>query len=125
MYVLFITTNYNCFDCKKIVGDMRPLIKPFNFSGMLKIGKRTSVTCAVTDGDPPFKFTWLKNGKELSESSSIILRLIDDYTSNLALTNLGPDSNGNYTCRVSNSAGTDQHSDVLLMKSKIYVLNLH
>lgn len=100
------------------IGESRPEIKPFNFSGGLRMGKRTSVICAVIDGDPPFKFMWLKDGKTLSESSSVTIRTIDDFTSNLALTNLGPESNGNYTCRVSNQAGMDQHSDMLLMKSK-------
>ena len=76
------------------------------------------MTCAVTDGDPPFNFMWLKDGKELMEGNSVAIRTIDDYTSNLALMNLGPESNGNYTCRVSNRAGMDQYSDMLLMKSK-------
>lgn len=76
------------------------------------------MTCVVTDGQPPFKFTWLKDGQEIAQSSTVVIRVFDDYTSNLALTNLGPDSNGNYTCKVSNVAGTTQYSDVLLMKSK-------
>lgn len=103
------------------LGEFQLEIKPFHFSGVLKTGKRTSVTCLVTDGQPPFKFTWLKDGQEIPQSSSIVIRLFDDYTSILALTNLGPDSNGNYTCKVSNAAGTTQYSDVLLMKSKTIV----
>lgn len=74
--------------------------------------------CTVVDGDPPFKFTWFKDGKEMTETDSMSIRRFDEYTSNLVITNLGPDHNGNYTCRVSNSAGSDQHSDMLLMKSK-------
>ena len=104
------------------LGESQLEIKPFHFSGALKTGKRTSVTCLVTDGQPPFKFTWLKDGQELSESNSVVIRLFDDYTSILALTNLGPDSNGNYTCKVSNVVGTTQYSDVLLMKSKNTIL---
>lgn len=93
-------------------------IKPFHFSGVLKSGKRTSVMCAVTDGDPPFKFTWLKDGKEISESGSYTVRNVDDYTSTLAITHLGPEHNGNYTCKVSNTFSANQHSDSLLMQSK-------
>ena len=75
--------------------------------------------CAVVDGDPPFQFVWLKDAKELAESSSLSIRRIDDYTSKLDITNLGPEHNGNYTCRASNTAGSNQHSSMLLMKSKV------
>ena len=101
------------------VAESRLEIKPFHFSGILKSGKRTSVMCAVTDGDPPFKFTWLKDGKEIAESGTYMIRNVDDYTSNLAITHLGPEHNGNYTCKVSNALSTNQHSDMLLMQSKI------
>lgn len=99
-------------------GASRPEIKQFHFSGSLKSGKRSSVMCTVVDGDPPFKFSWLKDGKEITEGNSVTIRQIDDYASTLVITNLGPDHNGNYTCRVSNAAGMDQHSDMLLMRSK-------
>lgn len=111
MKILFLM-NY-------FVGASRPEINPFNFSGALKTGKRTSVMCAIVDGDPPFHFVWLKDGKELTESSSMNIHRIDEYTSKIDITNLGPEHNGNYTCRVSNTAGSDQHSEMLLMKSKI------
>lgn len=75
--------------------------------------------CAVTDGDPPFTFTWLKDGKQFTDSSAIMIRNFDEYTSTLTIKNLGPEHNGNYTCRVSNAATMNQHSDLLLMQSKI------
>ena len=73
--------------------------------------------CAVTDGDPPFKFMWLKDGKDIVESSTYSIRN-DDYVSTLTITQLGPEHNGNYTCRVSNAYGSVQHSDMLLMQCK-------
>lgn len=76
--------------------------------------------CAVTHGDPPFVFEWLKDGKDIALSKGTVIRKIDDYTSNLAITNLDGNHNGNYTCRVSNAGGMDQHSEMLLMKSKIF-----
>lgn len=75
--------------------------------------------CAVTDGDPPFKFTWLKDGKDVVEGGTYSIRNVDDFTSNLAIKQLGPEHNGNYTCRVSNAYGTVQHSDMLLMQCKL------
>lgn len=74
--------------------------------------------CTVTYGDPPFKFLWLKDEKEIMESSTYSIRNVDEYTSNLAIKQLGPEHNGNYTCRVSNAGGMNQHSDSLLMQSK-------
>lgn len=74
--------------------------------------------CAVTDGDPPFKFVWLKDGKDIAEGNTYNIHNIDGYTSTLTITQLGPEHNGNYTCKVSNAYGTVQHSDMLLMQCK-------
>lgn len=100
------------------LAESRLEIGPFHFAGTLKTGKGTSVMCAVTDGDPPFKFTWLKDGKDVVEGSTYSIRNVDDFTSNLAIKQLGPEHNRNYTCRVSNAYGTVQHSDMLLMQCK-------
>lgn len=72
----------------------------------------------MIDGDPPFTFTWLKDGQELQNSQEISIGRVDEYLSTLTIAKLGSGSNGNYTCRVSNSAGTDQKQDMLLMKGK-------
>lgn len=98
----------------------KPEVKPFQFSGVLKTGRRTSVICAVTHGDPPFVFEWFKDGRDVSLTKGVVIRNIDDYTSNLVITSLDGEHNGNYTCRVSNSAGIDQHFEMLLMKSKFF-----
>lgn len=97
---------------------------PFHFSKTIKTGKRTSIICAIVDGDPPFRFIWKKDGNEITEGNSLTIRQTDDYTSKLDISNLSPEHNGNYTCIVSNVGGTDQQSDMLLMKSKIkpYIL---
>lgn len=74
---------------------------------------RVSVQCSVLNGNPPFQFTWMKDGKALSESSDVSIRKFDDFTLNLVLTKIDADSNGNYTCSVSNVAGSDEKSAVL------------
>lgn len=98
----------------------RPEISPFKFSGTLSTGKRASVTCAVIDGNPPFVFEWYKDNVPLKSSSSILIKTVDEFTSTLAIVNLGPENNGNYTCRVSNVDGTDQQWDALFMKGINY-----
>lgn len=98
---------------------MKPEISPFHFSGALRSGQRISVTCAVTVGSPPFTFTWMKDDTLVEETDTLSIRNIDEYNSNLAITKLGPEHNGNYTCKVSNKAGFATQSNVLLMKGKV------
>lgn len=80
---------------------------------------RTAVFCVVVKGDPPFTFLWLKDNERLQENKHINIKLFDDFTSSLTITNLGPEHNGNYTCRVTNSAGYDEQVDTLSMKGSI------
>ena len=93
-----------------------PKINPFHFSGELALGMRASVTCAVIFGDPPFKFEWFKDNSKLQDSQRISLRKIDEFTFNLVIEKVDADSNGNFTCRVSNANGHDEKSALLSIK---------
>lgn len=73
----------------------------------------------MIDGDPPFVFEWYKDGVPLKSGSSVIIKATDEFNSNLAIVNLGPENNGNYTCRVSNAHGKDEQWDALFMKGII------
>lgn len=99
----------------------RPEVNPFKFSGTLSSGKRVSVNCAVIDGDPPFVFEWYKDGMPLTSGSSYVIKALDEFNSNLAIINLGPENNGNYTCRVSNAVGKYEQWDALFMKGIIKI----
>lgn len=101
-----------------LVGFSKPDIQPFRFSGKLSLGQRTGVMCVVVDGEPPFKFTWLKDGKEVTHLEGVSVVAVDDFTSTLTITKLGALSNGNYSCRVSNNAGIDEKYDVLKINGK-------
>ncbi|GFU34761.1 titin [Nephila pilipes] len=104
-------------DSLNMRGFRTPTIKPFNFSGVLSEGRRTAVMCVVTDGDVPFTFSWFKDGKPLqSEEGHFSIQLFDEFTSILTIKKLDSDSNGNYTCRVTNSVGSDEKSDILIMR---------
>lgn len=104
-----------------VTGLMKPpTIKPFSFSGDLHLGHRTAVICTVTTGDPNFNFEWYKDEVLLQENDKISIKSVDEFTSILTLKRLDSDSNGNYTCRASNSAGLDQKSELLTMKGKFY-----
>ncbi|GIY43233.1 titin [Caerostris extrusa] len=78
-----------------------PKIKPFHFSGELRVGLRTVVLCAVIDGSPPFEFQWLKDDKPLlHERGHFSIQSVDEFTSFLTISDLNSESNGNFTCRV-------------------------
>ncbi|GIY15759.1 titin [Caerostris darwini] len=95
----------------------KPEIRPFHFTGDLSLGKRVTVACSVIDGDPPLEFSWMKDDHQVLSSGNIHIKTYEeDFLSNLIISKLDPESNGNYTCRVSNRAGKDEHSAVLLMK---------
>ncbi|KAH9363455.1 hypothetical protein HPB48_006009 [Haemaphysalis longicornis] len=101
-----------------------PKVQPFQFPSRPQLGKRLRITCSVTQGDSPLRFAWLKNDLELptatpSSSSSGETSDGDDprpgasvdpghESSVLVLRKLGVDDIGNYTCVVSNEAGTDK-----------------
>lgn len=73
--------------------------------------------CTAVDGDPPFTFSWLKDGHELQETQGVTLRQAPDgFASTIFISKLEANSNGNYTCRVKNSKGMDEKHGVLLVK---------
>lgn len=99
-----------------------PEIGPVRFSDDLRHGKRTFVTCGVIDGDPPFTFTWLKDGNHLQENDIYKTANVDGYTSTLSISSLSAESNGNYTCRVSNAYGKDEKYDAILIKGNLFLI---
>lgn len=82
------------------------------------------MACTVVDGDPPFSFTWYKDGAELKEIQGFnIQETSDGFTSTLSIPKLEASSNGNYSCKVSNSKGMDKKYGMLLVKGSycIYI----
>lgn len=82
---------------------------------------RGSLICSVAEGQSPFEFTWYKDGRSIDDDDRVIsTRIVDDYTSTLAINKLDASSNGNYSCRVSNSAGTDEWYTVLKLNGTCF-----
>lgn len=82
---------------------------------------RAVVICAVIDGEPPFDFRWHKDGSALHENNQVSIKS-NEFTSTLMISHLDPESNGNYSCRVTNEGGVDEKFDVLSMKGEnIYI----
>ncbi|XP_022253428.1 Down syndrome cell adhesion molecule-like protein 1 isoform X2 [Limulus polyphemus] len=93
-----------------------PAISPFQFPSDAVVGMRIRIMCSVILGDPPFHFTWLKDGVILSASYGLSVQYFQDY-SILSTTNLVPKNSGNYTCSVSNGAGTASNSALLIVNA--------
>ncbi|XP_022247489.1 Down syndrome cell adhesion molecule homolog isoform X2 [Limulus polyphemus] len=86
-----------------------PAVSPFQFPSDVVLGMRVRVMCSVIRGDPPFHFTWLKDGSILSASDGLSVQYFQDY-SILSTGNLVSKNSGNYTCSVNNGAGSASHS---------------
>ncbi|GFY12183.1 titin [Trichonephila clavipes] len=115
MKFLFTTTALFGICCV-LAGPGEPKIKSFHFSNELEMGMRESVRCNVLNGDPPFEFSWYKDGLPLKDARGISVRKTDEYDSILVISKVDADSNGNYTCKVSNSRGFDEKSAILSVK---------
>ncbi|KAL3170123.1 hypothetical protein MRX96_015183 [Rhipicephalus microplus] len=95
-----------------------PVISHYEFRKDMQVGMRIKVFCTVVQGDPPFLFTWLKDGVPVVEngapSSQAALNVHNerDY-SMLSTDSLQLEHSGNYTCVVKNQAATTAYSAVL------------
>ncbi|XP_040359846.1 Down syndrome cell adhesion molecule-like protein Dscam2 [Ixodes scapularis] len=90
-----------------------PKISPFSFSTNLTVGERGTAICAATVGDQPLTFTWLKNGRGLTDEKKSVTVTDNADFSVLKLPSLSLESSGNYTCIVSNLFGSASHSATL------------
>ncbi|CAN7949712.1 unnamed protein product, partial [Ixodes pacificus] len=91
-----------------------PKITPFSFASKLVSGQRATVTCSTFEGDRPLTFAWLKDGSTLSKHNNVEWNEEKGY-SMLNISPLSLQDSGNYTCVVSNSAGSDSLSSSLVV----------
>ncbi|KAL3218121.1 hypothetical protein MRX96_050867 [Rhipicephalus microplus] len=89
-----------------------PRVNPFSFLKRWRTGEKTSVTCMVASGTAPMKFIWMKDGKELVETSNVRFKNEQGY-SVLLFEPVEVNSGGNYTCVVKNRAGLDSYTTFL------------
>ncbi|CAN7943921.1 unnamed protein product, partial [Ixodes pacificus] len=90
-----------------------PKIQPFSFPHRLKVQSKTSVTCIATDGTPPFAFSWLKDGVEVTTLKNVRREKKENDYSLLIIEPVEATNSGNYTCIVKNKAGFDSHTAYL------------
>ncbi|KAK8780166.1 hypothetical protein V5799_018494 [Amblyomma americanum] len=93
-----------------------PKIQPFSFANDEQLGKDISVTCAAVRGHQPLHFAWLKNGVRADSASNVEVEEIAGKISTLTVRKLSAADIGNYTCRISNAAGTDEFTSALVVE---------
>ncbi|KAL1425981.1 hypothetical protein MTO96_018689 [Rhipicephalus appendiculatus] len=88
-----------------------PVIQPLVFPSDVVTGVTTKLLCTVQKGTRPLRFAWIKDGASVSDGVSSQ----DDF-SLLSIDPVTAESAGNYTCVVSNAAGTDRYTSTLEVK---------
>lgn len=102
----------------------RPKLKPFHFDTNIVDGQMVRIFCQLSDGAQTQSFQWLKDGHPLlSSSAHIDIQTFRDYTSLVIDRVDRARDSGNYTCLVSNSYGSDQHSSLLVVQGQCGVTN--
>ncbi|KAH6928161.1 hypothetical protein HPB50_012350 [Hyalomma asiaticum] len=89
-----------------------PRIRPFSFPKVASKGERISIICLVSEGTPPFSFSWSREGKEVQATENVKLKAETEY-SLMIINSIDEKSAGNYTCIVKNIYGFDSYSAYL------------
>ncbi|KAI8422223.1 hypothetical protein MSG28_006118 [Choristoneura fumiferana] len=91
--------------------NVAPQIIPFDFGVEPASDQELVVAmCTVTKGDMPLSIMWYFNGKPVKSGSNGIVLTTTKRTSQLTIEAVTHINQGNYTCTVSNQAGTTNHS---------------
>uniref|UniRef100_T1IV65 Ig-like domain-containing protein n=1 Tax=Strigamia maritima TaxID=126957 RepID=T1IV65_STRMM len=117
-YICLVTNDEN----DKVKGEIEllvmvpPKILPFNFQDdQFFKGMRAHIVCAVSQGDLPIKFRWLKDGQVISSALGISARNYDDYANSLSIESVSSVHTGNYTCIAGNNAAEVTYTAQLLV----------
>ncbi|XP_035219634.1 Down syndrome cell adhesion molecule-like protein Dscam2 [Stegodyphus dumicola] len=82
----------------------------------LRLGERADIICTLRRGDLPVTFRWYFNGREIRGEELGKVTSYDVRSSVYLMDKLRAENVGNYTCMVSNAAGSDTASGQLLVE---------
>nr|XP_037281520.1 Down syndrome cell adhesion molecule-like protein Dscam2 isoform X1 [Rhipicephalus microplus] len=111
MRTVFILTWMLSAQCGATSHQDAPVIQPLVLPSDVVTGVNTRLLCNVQKGTRPLTFAWIKDGASVSDGVSSQ----DDF-SLLSIDPVTAESAGNYTCVVSNAAGTDRYTSTLEVK---------
>lgn len=91
---------------------------PFSFHKNSVLGQKTTVTCVVSSGAGPFQFVWTHGGKPIASTPKRHVKTVLENVAALTIEAISAEDLGNYTCTVSNAAGSASYSAVLFVQGK-------
>ena len=84
-----------------------PILTPMSFGkDIVNEGDFGQLTCTVLRGDPPFSFQWSLHGDVVHTEPGLSTSQIGGRISMLMINSIGHRHSGQYTCAVSNLAGS-------------------
>ncbi|KAL3203341.1 hypothetical protein MRX96_041923 [Rhipicephalus microplus] len=92
-----------------------PKLQPLTFPRNPTLNKKLVLSCVAMEGDPPLEFAWTKDGLTEREGERYSTAVLTSHISSLTIPELTAQDVGNYTCHVSNAAGTDSSTASLLV----------
>jgi len=95
-----------------------PKVYPFHFpADSLNAGESLQLQCSLASGDVPIQITWSFHGSDTATTTQegVSIMKLGSKSSVLMVDSLKSSHSGNYTCRASNSAGTDEYSATLVV----------
>ncbi|KAG8178107.1 hypothetical protein JTE90_017454 [Oedothorax gibbosus] len=84
-------------------------IEPFNFPRRFKVGEKAQATCFVSSASDRVQLQWYKDETLLTESENVRLKSSNDFTL-IIIDPIFMESEGNYTCKVTDGTNVAQHS---------------
>lgn len=86
-------------------------------TNLLREGMRAAMTCQVLEGDLPLTFKWQRNGKDDLGPGAVVRRL-DEYSTSLFIEKIAAYHSANYSCIVTNIAGSETFTVPLTVNGK-------
>ncbi|XP_049771417.1 Down syndrome cell adhesion molecule-like protein Dscam2 [Schistocerca cancellata] len=93
-----------------------PVLEPIFFPANIQEGARAQLSCTVSSGDLPIRFSWLKDNAPIPKSLQVSEKEVSEFISLLVFSKVSSQHSGTYTCVVSNNAASTNHSAQLQVK---------
>lgn len=100
-----------------------PHIIPFSLEEELNNGESAQLNCYISKGDKPLTINWHFNGEHISPNLGLTTMKLNDRSSVLMIGSATAANSGNYTCTVSNKAGSSSYTTSIIVHGRYLFLN--